>query len=40
LHHSKPKQSFPKVAAGFGIKTLLQQRNLSSHSWAKPGMAA
>ena len=34
------KQGFPKVDTGFGIKTLLKQRTLSSHSLAKPGMSA
>ncbi len=28
-----PKQSFPKVATGFGIKTLLKQRDISRFRW-------
>jgi hypothetical protein len=35
-----PKQGFPKADAGFGIKTPLKQRDLSSHSLAKPGLSA
>lgn len=35
-----PKPSFPKVATGFGLNTLLKQWNPSSHSLACQGVAA
>jgi hypothetical protein len=40
LTKARLKQSFPKVATGFGIKTLLKQKNLSRHSLAEPAVSA